>query len=142
MNTKEKKSSAGVPPVGGSSLLVIFAVLCLMVFALLSMSTVQADRRLSDGFAESVKNYYAADLEAEAYFARIRNGELNAEPNMETEDGRQAYSYSGEINDSQTLEASVIINGDEYSVISWQVVSRGEWEADDSITVWSGDDEF
>lgn len=142
MKSNEKKSSAGVPPVGGSSLLVIFAVLCLMVFALLSMSTVQADRRLSDSFASAVSNYYAADLEAETYFARIRNGETAAVPNMKTEDGHPAFFYSGTINDSQMLNASVIIDGEEYSVISWQVVSNGEWEADDSITVWSGEEDF
>lgn len=142
MNSREKKSSAGVPPVGGSSLLVIFAVLCLMVFALLSMSTVQADRRLSNSFADAVKNYYAADLEAETYFARIRNGESAEMPNSKTEAGQPAYSYSGQINDSQMLNASVIIDGEDYSVVSWQVVSSGDWVADDSITVWSGEDDF
>ena len=35
------------PAVGGSSLLVIFAVLCLTVFALLTLSTAAADSRLS-----------------------------------------------------------------------------------------------
>ena len=33
--------------VGGSSLLVIFAVLCLTVFAVLSLTQAQADRRLA-----------------------------------------------------------------------------------------------
>ena len=47
--------------VGGSSLLVIFAVLCLVVFALLGCATVQADGRLSDVSAQSVSNYYRAD---------------------------------------------------------------------------------
>ena len=36
------------PMVGGSSLLVIFAVLCLTIFTLLTLSTVQADTRLSE----------------------------------------------------------------------------------------------
>lgn len=49
------------PTVGGSSLLVIFAVLCLTVFALLSLSTVQADGRLSQTSAEAAQAYYAAD---------------------------------------------------------------------------------
>ena len=35
---KQKKTS--LPAIGGSSLLVIFAVLCLTVFALLSLNTV------------------------------------------------------------------------------------------------------
>ena len=36
------------PTVGGSSLLVIFAVLCLTTFTLLALSTAQANKRLSD----------------------------------------------------------------------------------------------
>ena len=60
----EKRFSA--PAVGGSSLLVIFAVLCLTVFALLGLSTVQADGRLSGASAEAVSAYYAADCRAEA----------------------------------------------------------------------------
>ena len=47
--------------VGGSSLLVIFAVLCLTVFALLALSTVQADGRLSQKTAQAVAEYYDAD---------------------------------------------------------------------------------
>ena len=53
------------PVVGGSSLLVIFAVLCLTVFTLLALSTVRADNRLSDASVKAVSDYYAADMEAE-----------------------------------------------------------------------------
>ena len=45
------------PAVGGSSLLVIFAVLCLTVFALLGLATVQANSRLSDASAQTVFLY-------------------------------------------------------------------------------------
>ena len=43
----KRKQSISIPAFGGSSLLVIFAVLCLTVFALLSLSTVQAEKRLA-----------------------------------------------------------------------------------------------
>ena len=49
------------PTVGGSSLVVMFAVLCLTVFALLGLSTVRADQHLSDTTAASVKKYYEAE---------------------------------------------------------------------------------
>ena len=57
------------PAVGGSSLLVIFAVLCLTVFALLGLATVQANSRLSDASAQTVSGYYAADCQAETILA-------------------------------------------------------------------------
>lgn len=57
------------PTVGGSSLLVIFAVLCLTVFALLSLSTVQADGRLSQTSAEAAPGLLRGRLRAEAVLA-------------------------------------------------------------------------
>ena len=70
-----RKERISAPAVGGSSLLVIFAVLCLTVFALLSLSTVQAEKRMADAAAEAVADYYAADLKAQEVFARLRTGE-------------------------------------------------------------------
>ena len=52
----DKKHRFSFPAVGGSSLLVIFAVLCLTVFALLGLSTVQAGQRLSNASAEAVES--------------------------------------------------------------------------------------
>ena len=63
------------PAVGGISLLVVFAVLCLTVFALLALTTVQADNRLADASAKAVTDYYAADCRAQEILARLRNGE-------------------------------------------------------------------
>ena len=57
--------------VGISSLLVIFAVLCLAVFALLSVSTVQAQNRLAESSREAVLGYYRADCEAETVLAAL-----------------------------------------------------------------------
>ena len=57
----EQKKKFSPPAVGGISLLVVFAVLCLTVFALLSLTTVQADVRLADASVQAVEDYYAAD---------------------------------------------------------------------------------
>ena len=48
------RKNAAPAIVGGSSLIMVFAVLCLTVFTLLTLSTVQADRRLSEVTAEAV----------------------------------------------------------------------------------------
>ena len=72
MNKEDRFSP---PAVGGISLLVAFAVLCLTVFALLSLSTVQAQKRLSDASLKAVGEYYAADSEALRILALLRSGE-------------------------------------------------------------------
>ena len=73
----DRKRDPLPPPIGGASLLAAFAVLCLTVFALLSLSTVRADDRLGKATVQAVTDYYAADLEAQTILARLRNGELS-----------------------------------------------------------------
>ena len=69
---KKGNSDFSPPAVGGISLLVVFAVLCLTVFALLSLSTVRADARLSEASAQAVADYYAADCQAQEILAQLR----------------------------------------------------------------------
>ena len=123
------------PVVGGSSLLVMFAVLCLTVFALLALSTVQADRRLSDTSARSVEAYYEADCRAEEIFAQLRAGEIPA--GVTKTDG--IYSYTCAISDTQELRISVRKDGADWTVLRWQAVSTADWQEDDSLNLWDGE---
>ena len=122
------------PIVGGSSLLVIFAVLCLTVFALLGLSTVQAGGRLSQATAQAVSNYYEADCRAEEIFAMLRSGEL-PEGVIEA-DG--VYSYACPISETQQLRVELWRDGDGWRVLRWQSESATGWESDDSLNVWDG----
>ena len=122
------------PAVGGSSLLVIFAVLCLTIFALLSLSTVQADRRMAEASYQAVQGYYEADTEAELILANLRSG--NLPDNVTKKDN--LYSYTCQVSENQALEVEVQITEDSYRVLRWQLVSTTEWEADDGLDVWDG----
>lgn len=130
----EKRFS--MPPlIGASSLLTIFAVLCLTVFALLSISTVNAHQRLRESTSQAVTGYYRADCMAEEILARLRSGEC---PDGVTEhDG--IFSYACAVSDTQALVVEVALNGEDYTVLRWQAVSTADWEADDRILVWSGE---
>ena len=127
----KRKETFSPPAVGGSSLLVIFAVLCLTMFALLSVSTVQAEKRLSDKAAQAVQDYYRADLEAEKIFARLRAGETV--PGVMETDG--VYHYSGPVSENQTL--FVEIEKENWRILRWQVTARTE-ECSDTLPVWDG----
>lgn len=126
----------GPPPaVGGSSLLVIFAVLCLTVFALLSLSTAQAGTRLSRRSADAVAEYYRMDTAAEETLAEIRGGKL---PRGVSRSG-DVYSYAVRGKDgTQELAVRVRVDGTSWAVLRWQLVSTQEWKADDSQSVWDG----
>ena len=128
------------PAVGGISLLVVFAVLCLTVFALLALTTVQADKRLADASAKAVTDYYAADCRAQEILARLRNGERPEGVEHEYSDG-MIYRYIVPISDTQELQVSVVIAPDgSYRVLSWQAAPSVEWESDDSLDLWDGID--
>lgn len=132
MDDKKKFSP---PAVGGIALLMAFAVLCLTVFALLSLTTVRADVRLADASVQAVSDYYAADQAAQAILARLRRGEL---PEGVTSIGENLYAYSCPVSDRQQLEVEVEVDGAAYRILRWQTVPTGEWEADDSLEVWDG----
>ena len=128
MNKKRK----GFTLTGGSSLLVIFAVLCLTVFALLALSTVKADMRLADAAVQSVEEYYLADCAAEEILAQLRGGTV---PEGVTRDG-SIYTYACPVSGTQELQVVVELNGTEYRIRQWKVVSTTEWMPDEYIDVW------
>ena len=122
------------PIVGGTSLLVMFAVLCLTVFALLGLSAVQAGTRLSQATAQAVSAYYQADCQAEEIFARLRSGEVPA--NVTETNG--IYSYTCPISDTQQLQVVLLEKTGEWTVLRWQAESIAAWETDDELTLWDG----
>ncbi len=127
----KKRSSA---PVGASSLLTIFAVLCLVVFALLSLSTARAGEGLSRQSARSVADYYAAEAQAQLYLAELRAGEIP--PDVTEKDG--IYSYHCPISDTLVLAVAVKADGEQYTILRWQSISAAEWEPDDDLDLWDG----
>jgi hypothetical protein len=128
----KRNVSFGTP--GGSALMVTFAVLCLVVFAVLSLSTAQADRRLSEVSADAVRQYYEADREANRILSLIRKGSIPA--GVETEEG--IYRYSCRISDTRTLFVEVRVDGSDYEILRWQEEYTADWELDTSLDVWSG----
>lgn len=134
-----KKRKLSFTSVGGSSILTIFAVLCFIVFALLSLSTSKANHNLSMKSVDAVRDYYAADTEAETILAEIRAGQM---PEGVKKKGK-IYSYACPLNDTQQLSVEVEISGKEkYKIKKWKKEYIGEWAPDDTIDVWDGMEEM
>lgn len=129
----KKREQTSFPATGGSSLLVIFAVLCLVVFALLSLSTVLAQKRLSEATARATAEWYAADLQAQEIFAKLRTGEQV--PGVErTEEG---YTYSVPVSQHQTLQVQLVKTDEGWDILTWQTVSHPEY-GNETLPVWQG----
>ena len=127
---KEKFSSGGIT--GGSSLLIIFAVLCIAVFAILSLSDSLASGRLENASANSVINYYSADYQAEEILSELRTG---AVPDNVEKDGN-IYTYRCPISDTSAIEVQVELAGSDYTVLKWQQIYTADWQAEQKLEVW------
>lgn len=136
MRTKSSFRESGGSLVGGSSLLTIFAVLCLTVFALLSLNTAQAGERLSRISADSIAAYYRAEAEAEEILAELRSGKTPAGVTVEDDICR----YTCSVSETQVLEVAVQLEKTgEYTILRWQSMSVTDWQPDTDLTVWDGD---
>lgn len=129
---KRRESAA---PVGAGMLLVSFAVLCLVAFAALYLSSAGAEDRLSRASAETLLARREADAEAEAILARLRAGEVPEGVRQEND----VYDYTVPIAPDRELQASVRRAGETYTVLSWREVPTGDWQADERLTLWDGE---
>ena len=57
--------------VGGASILMIFVILCLTTFGILSYVTANADARISERNAEAVRNYYKANRQVQTKLGEV-----------------------------------------------------------------------
>ena len=126
----KKQTRISPTVVGGSTLMAIFAVVTLCVFALLSLSTVLSQQRLSQAAAQSVQRYYEADLQAEEAFAKLKTGEIPCE--------NGAYHAIYPISETQWLITEFENQDGQWHISRWQTVAQNPREADDSLPVWTG----
>ena len=130
---------------GAVSLVMIFCVLCLAVFATLTYATADRERQLAELSAERAAAYYAADAEAARIVAALARGEepdADAEVTQEMnwEDDSVLYSFRVPAGGEQELSVRMRLDLDgTYDILSWSTAYAGEWETNDSIEIWDGD---
>ena len=123
------------PVVGGSSLLVIFSVLCLTILALLGLSTVQAEQRMADASVQAVSAYYKADCQAELIFARLRNGEVVEG----VKKNKDKYMYECLISENQKLMVELQCEEGGWKILRWQAVAEAEMAEEADSFLWDGE---
>jgi hypothetical protein len=151
---------------GITSILVIFAVLCLVTFSVLSYASARADSRLSEGVVAKTAGYYQAgnlaneklaalDGQLETAFRSSGNEAayyaaaeklLAGDPDCSAafENGTMTVSFSEAVSDSQTLQVTVqILYPDSadpwyYKITNWETEYTGDWNPDYSVHVAGG----
>ncbi|MEE1037559.1 MAG: hypothetical protein U0K95_00205 [Eubacterium sp.] len=119
-----KKKTLFSLTVGLPTILLVFIVLCLLSFAVLSYVSAQADWKLCSKALEHSDAYYQAVNKAEETLEAISNGEK-----------AQPYYYFP-ISDLQSLYISLSLaeNGT-YEIIDWKVISNDNITYDEHLHV-------
>ncbi len=138
--------------IGITSIAVIFTVVCLTIFAVLSVSTATQERKLSERYADAVSVYWLADAKCTALaneFGALweRNAPasdyeaLAAAHNAQVEgSGDAVYVYFHEPVDEQNSLVVTLRIGERFEVLQWRQLFTGDWEADSSLDLWQGFD--
>lgn len=128
---------------GAVSLVMIFAVLCMTVFAVLTLSTAVGESKLAQATAQHTVDYYTADAQATEIAAALDGGSRQETVEgidiiyTQSENGMQA-SFAVPAGENQSLSVVLLLQNQSYDILKWELNYSGDWQADQSIAVWDG----
>lgn len=144
-----KKDGIGV---GSASIVLVFAVLCLTVFSLITYVVARNDKSLVDAEARLVAGYYEADALAEQIVAEIMasdqipesiNGvEINKPEDLDPFAEMSVVYFLCLISEQKSLYVRLAVYHDTYDVLSWHMIDTDEWVFDDRLMVWQGSEDY
>ena len=136
-----KKGANGV---GSASIVLIFAVLCLTIFALITFSVADRERVLVEREAELVIGYYRADAIAEIFIADFLD-ENSSPDTTYILDKTTAWceimraeitNFNVSITETMVLAVSIAVHDGHFDILSWRIHNTAEWTAEMGLDVW------
>jgi hypothetical protein len=130
----------GVVGHGAASIILVFTVLCLTVFAVISLTQAASDRALAQAAERMAKGYYEADTLAERVVSRLiktglRDGSvLNVEVTSRNEEGRTVVSFTVPVTDEKELLVEAAITESDCEVLVWKM--RDIAAPDTNVIIW------
>jgi len=152
----------GQVQIGTISLVLIFTILCLVVFSTLSIASAKVDQKLAEKNQQHVMDYYAGDGKAEENlkeinkkltdFGKNQDGEENFQALLKQEfgdsyqQGTRLLTYIIDLNQEQFLMVELEIlnqtqnqeNNKKYMIKKWIVKNKVDYEIYDDLPVWDG----
>ena len=138
--------------VGSASIVLVFAVLCLTIFTVISFVPALTEERLAALEVQAVQEFFAADVRAEQVLGAILAADIP--PAYVGDITIGAYwnwdllaaimNFSVPINEEMVLSVVVILWDDDYIIQTWRVQNLYEWESDQRLNLFQGwdDDSF
>ncbi|WP_373263498.1 short-chain dehydrogenase [Hungatella hathewayi] len=150
-----KQESGFKANIGSSSLILIFIVMCLVTFGMLSLTSAKSDLSLANRNADAVTEYYRADMEGEAFYrmvvGEVKTACANASGHEERlallekalgeyyRDGTAVTEVAMERAQALHIELEPDLDGEgSVRVAKWNVIQTEDYEIDDSMPVWGG----
>lgn len=156
-----KRRSYPITNIGSVSLLMIFIILCLVVFSTLSLSGAVSDYQYSQKIARHNAEYYQASAQATRILREIdqilhnayqknpadyytaAGDELTAMESLSTDLGAESPSITYEVPVGERQMLKVVLTLNEpgqlkdgyYRITSWQEVPASTWNGDDSLNL-------
>ena len=161
MKLKAEKRSHPITNIGSVSLLMTFVVLCLAIFAALSISGSISEYRHSQQIAQHTTDYYEAsnlasemlrnidgilkntyELDPEHYYETAEE-QLNPLVQSDTDftSENPSVTYEVPVDDTRSLRVVLVLNPPGqmeegyYRITSWQEVPSSQWNGDDSLNL-------
>lgn len=116
--------------IGISSIVLIFMILCLAVFSLLSLSDAKSALTFAQKRAETVQIYYESDIEAQKFIRDYRS--LDAEQKQ----SETTIVYELPMRSGQTLHLELSADGS--NILSYYVYNNTDYVIDSDLPVWGG----
>ena len=143
--------------VGYVSVMLIFAVICLTIFAVLSFKAAISTDSFNERSGDFLKQYYAADSKAKETLSKLNDCMLEAQSSMFFDEAFQesagavegvtvsnapqgfAASYTVPINDRQELAVNILFdNNGKYTIDQWQSRELSVETSEPNLGVWDG----
>lgn len=142
--------------IGSSTLIVIFIVLCLTTFSLLSLGNAKSDALLSGRNADAVREYYRADSLGTGFYRQLDDSvaaaakqaaDANDLRKAVTEQWKDYYDASADVFETeiameagQALQIRIQVDWQQADsrVLAWKVYNKEDYEIDRSMKVWDG----
>ena len=145
-----EKSRKPILGVGTSSILLIFVLLCMITFAVLSLVSARSDYRLSQKNAEHTKDYYEAESRANEILMTIDKcleEQYTLYGNTEgiVFSSQREIEYHVPAGTKQELSVALLLpedlkEGDSYYQIKrWKLVNTETWQPDETLPVYGSD---
>lgn len=144
MKNKSNQASPNIN-VGSTSIVMVFSVLCLTVFAVLSYITARNELDLARRSADSVTAYYAADSAAVDVYNAFVSGDFDEQDGIISAYGTEISACEGEfggelcysipIDDMQDLYVELSGEAGGYRIVAWTVRETGDWIIDDTLNI-------